>query len=693
MIEAMTHVAVVADAARRGEVLDWLYKAKAMHVLPLAGAAEQADAPTRQAQTEEWDAHFKACPDTVPEIESRVAALSAVSAFCREHRSVNPGFLDQLFPLKTMTSRREMDDAVAACDADALSADLAKRRDAMEKAQERVAALELRRELIAQFAWIGDALPKLPGTKRVLFRLIAAQGAAEEGFMRDERITAAHADVAAEKLRTDGQVTYFGLAASPEHAAALTGLIEDHGLNVVALPKLDKSADAELAGIEADLARALSERDAAKTAATAFADHWDRKAELALAFVESERARRQQQPGMAVGKHIFTARGYVRTAALDTLKSELDTKFDGGATLLPVAAPEGEEPPTSLTWNKLIRPASLLVKMYGLPAYRGIDPTPCVATIFFTFVGICLGDALYGVLLIGAMLWLKRRYHDQKGLQDFFNLFVYCGVTTIVFGTLTGSFFANLSMYLAKAMPGIFEPVEAFRLYVTQLDPIAEAQTALAIAVSIGVFTQFYGLILRIYRDARRGDYMGAFSDGFLWLALLAGLVTFGLASAVAAVPDALATPALWVTGLAAVGLILTQGRENKNWVLRILVGVISLYGIVGAYGLSAFLGDVISFARLMALALTSAALGSTFNMLAQLAAEAGVIGVILAVFVVIFGHLMNFALSVLSAFVHSARLVMLEYFGRFYEAGGYAYAPHGFQHAVVEIDDETPRG
>jgi V/A-type H+-transporting ATPase subunit I len=90
-----------------------------------------------------------------------------------------------------------------------------------------------------------------------------------------------------------------------------------------------------------------------------------------------------------------------------------------------------------------------------------------------------------------------------------------------------------------------------------------------------------------------------------------------------------------------------------------------------------------------MALALTGAALGSTFNMLARLGGQIAVVGGIIAVVILILGHLMNFFLSALGAFVHSARLVMLEFFGRFYESGGYAYKPYGFDSETVDIKFE----
>ncbi|MDR3078204.1 MAG: hypothetical protein LBV15_05525, partial [Planctomycetota bacterium] len=271
--------------------------------------------------------------------------------------------------------------------------------------------------------------------------------------------------------------------------------------------------------------------------------------------------------------------------------------------------------------------------------------------------------------------WLQAKYRDQEHLQDFFQAFVYFGYSAIGVGILTGSFMADIFKYL----PG-FGWLDWVRTSLTCIDPITDSQRALYIAVGIGVITQFYGLGLVTYRNWRRGDKMGAFSDGILWICFLVFIM---LAAATG-------HGFFWnLFYLSVIGLVLTQGRDQKNIVARLLVGVISLYGVVGSYGVSAILGDFISYARLMALGLTGSVLGSTFNMLASLSLDIPGIGLILAVGLIVCGHLMNFALALLGAFVHSVRLVMLEFFGRFYEAGGYAYQPYGFRSSNVNVRRE----
>lgn len=656
MIEPMTHIVILTQAAKKDRLLGWLYKERGFHVMPI------------EEDAEEWAARFSGLEDKSPEVDAKLNRLQSIVAFCQEFQSNKPGFLDTMLPLKVVGNKEEIASAVKEVDIDLLHNKTTDLRNRLEADQDLLNRLIMRRDAIQQFAFLGDDLPALNSLRHLDFVVVAAAGQGGKAFLLDSRIGDT---VIAHELMADQTHTYYALIAPKGDDSDLKALIDDHGLQVYPLPEVEHGAGQELTAVSAEIDRVKEKIATVRAESANFADNWIRKASLAAGQYESDKNLAMLHTRMSASEHLFVARGYVKADELLAFTAKMEKEIPD-ATVLPTAAPESEDPPTSLKNSKWIRPASLLVNMYGTPAYNSIDPTPFAASIFFIFVGICLGDAAYGILLILLMAWLKRKYKEQKGLQDFFQVFTYCGYAAVVFGILTGSFFSNLS----EIIPGM-EWFDKIRNGLALIDPIKDSQLALYIAVGIGIATQFYGMGLLFYRNWKRGDKMGAVSDGLLWMCFFGFLILAGLTGV---------QIFWWLFIASAIGLILTQGRDQSNWLLRIVVGVISLYGIVGAYGSSAFLGDIISYARLMALALTGAALGSTFNMLAQLGGEIAVIGGVFALLILVLGHIMNFFLSLLSAFVHSARLVMLEFFGRFYEAGGYAYKPYGFESPTVEV-------
>ncbi|MCC6489403.1 MAG: hypothetical protein IT364_18015, partial [Candidatus Hydrogenedentes bacterium] len=203
----------------------------------------------------------------------------------------------------------------------------------------------------------------------------------------------------------------------------------------------------------------------------------------------------------------------------------------------------------------------------------------------------------------------------------------------------------------------------------------------LVVALVVGVLNQFYGITLKMFGSIRHGDWVTGICDGLMWLITLPGLVIV-ISKVFADVPDAVFRLGVAMFGLGAIGLVLTQGRGAKGIVARLGTGVVSLYGIMGSYGCAAFIGDTLSYCRLLALALTTSIVGMTVNMIADLlrdAAGGSIAGIILFVAVLAIGHSFNFAISMLGAFVHSMRLIFVEFFGRFYEGGAKRFEPLGF--------------
>lgn len=318
-----------------------------------------------------------------------------------------------------------------------------------------------------------------------------------------------------------------------------------------------------------------------------------------------------------------------------------------------------EDPPVILYNPRFLRPFEFLTKLYGMPKYGGIDPTPYVAPFYLIFFGICLGDVGYGLMQLFLVNWIKKRFKPEGGARELLDLLGILSFPSILVGLLTWNFFGSQPFLGPNGkFLGIFPLV----------NPTAELMKALAIALFIGIFSQMYALVLRLVSGLKTRDYKMAICDGLLWLLFLASMLGyFGLQLLTGKSHQAF----LYILLVSAAGLILTQGRDKKNFFSRIVVGIISLYGIVGAYGISSFVGDVLSYSRLFALNLVGSVFGSVITQLAQMVKGLPVLGWVMFALIWVGGQLLNYVLSALSAFVHSTRLQFLEMFGKFYNAGG----------------------
>ncbi|MGB9858207.1 MAG: V-type ATP synthase subunit I [Dictyoglomaceae bacterium] len=317
-----------------------------------------------------------------------------------------------------------------------------------------------------------------------------------------------------------------------------------------------------------------------------------------------------------------------------------------------------EEPPILLENPKFFKPFEFLTKLYGLPSYRFIDPTPFVAPFYLLFFGICLGDMGYGLSLLLASLWIKKRFNPEGSARELMDLLTVLSIPSIIVGIITWSFFGS------QIFVG---PDGKFLGIFPLINPSVDLIKALGIALFIGIISQFYALILKFISSWKQRDYQSALFDGLLWLVFLSSLL-FYIYSRFQNSPS-LAFIKYFIL-ISLMGLILTQGREYKG-IARIIVGLISIYGILGGYGVTSFIGDILSYSRLFALNLVSSIFGFVITQLADMVKNIPLLGWILFSIIWVAGQILNFVLSVLGAFVHSTRLQFLEIFGRFYSAGG----------------------
>jgi len=486
--------------------------------------------------------------------------------------------------------------------------------------------------------------------------------------------------IAAQSVATTGGKALVAAVWLREAESEAVGLLEAHGFESLGLAEGEGTIAGRVGRFKADLAaaeeqvteaaqgiRRLAERRRAVLAARA---HWQAEVERGAASAKA-----------LASERIVVLSGYVRVRELEKLEGFLAREFPSVSLLARDPEP-GEDVPVSLGGAKIFAPAQFLTSMFGLPNYFEFDPSPYIFVTFLIFFGFCFGDVVYGLMLLAAGWWLARKSADYPSLAKFFSLLALCGVSSIVVGALTGSWASDLlgGGYLGSG------PAKAVNR-ITVIDPLKRTIVMLGIALGLGMLNQFYGMVLLMYREWRKGNVVAAVCDGGLWLIFLPGLVLL-LAGAMGAVPAVVTKIALGMIAVSGVGLILTQGRHEKTFVAKAITGLVSLYGILGTYGTTSFIGDTLSYSRLLALGLTTVIVGMSFNIIAGLTTSIPVVGVVLFIVIVVFGHMFNFLISILGGFVHSARLIFVEFFTKFYEGGAQPFAPLGAPRTVRVIDD-----
>lgn len=348
----------------------------------------------------------------------------------------------------------------------------------------------------------------------------------------------------------------------------------------------------------------------------------------------------------------FVASGYVPAKSSSSLKARLSEKF--GEDLLVTTEPfhpahdhgheQSEEPPILLENNSLVRPFELFIKILQPPRYGTVDPTPYFALFFPIFFGLIMGDIGYGLIIAGFGLWMLLRFKQNALIQQIARVMLIASFYTILFGFIFGEFFGDFFERLGWLHPvtmrlGTLE-VEWSRM--TALIPL------LLVAVSIGVAHVVLGFVLNFVNALRLRHVHELIEVPAILLAL------FGLFALIAYLAR-----------------FFPSGKAPAIVALVIAVPVLLyLKGPLIVIELLSFVGNMLSYARLMAVGVASVYLAFVANMFAGMVGNI-VVGVIIAALI----HAINLALA-FSPTIQSARLHYVEFFGKFYKSGGHEYKP-----------------
>lgn len=366
---------------------------------------------------------------------------------------------------------------------------------------------------------------------------------------------------------------------------------------------------------------------------------------------------------------VFALTGWLTENDMDKVKKILD-KYPCYYTM--VQPEEGDDPPIKLKNNKFVEPYEMITEMYSLPTPDGIDPTPVLTPFFILFFGMMLADAGYGLILfLLCFIGLKKLKPDEGFLKNAMNIGVACGLSTIFWGVMYGGYFGNLVTQVAESWFGVTVTVPAV------FDPLNDPMSVMLLSLILGAIHLFAGMGVKIYMLAKRGHLLDGLMDIGLWYVLLIGLpmlalpVTAGIGKVLSIV--------------GAAGLILTQGRHEKNIFMKLIKGVMSLYDI------TSYLSDVLSYARILALGLAGGVIANVMNIMGTMPGL-NIIGVVVFVAIFAIGHAFNLAISGLGAYVHTSRLQYVEFFGKFYEAGGRPFKPFKANTKYTLISDKEDK-
>ncbi len=342
---------------------------------------------------------------------------------------------------------------------------------------------------------------------------------------------------------------------------------------------------------------------------------------------------------------------------------------------------ENEMPPTLMQNNEVVKNFEAVTNLYSPPNAKELDPTLIMGLFYSVFLGFIMGDIGYGLFMIlgGGILWWKNRVRDN-GLKRLSAVFTIGGIFAVFWGILFNSFF-GVEILPVRVMPPLLEGDTNWTILGIGIPAL------LIVALEIGVLQLFAGYICRAVQAWRRGKVWDGILDGVVW-----ALFSVGVGLAIAGLVEEADMKILSLVGGITAGAtlliaILTAGRKEK------LLGKFTK-GFGAAYGVINYASDILSYARLYGLMLSGAVIAEIISDYALMGRDGGVgmmmsgnAGlVILGAVLMIVGHVLNLALSLLGAYIHDARLQYVEFYGRFYEGEGELFSPLGSKHNHVFI-------
>ena len=640
-IVKMKKLCVMAMAAQRQQLLREL-----LHL----GCVEISE-PDGKLADPAWSALLKRENSRLLDTKSEITDVNTALAAIKKYAQLKDGLFIQRHPISEaeFLGDETAERARAAC----------KRIDSLLQTISGLQSEEgrLRAKRAALEPWKGLDVPlENQGTAHVLFRMGVCPGSTDTGAVRQ-----ALGQHAAEifEVGADKQQTYYFLICLRAEEQDVMESLRPFNFSAVTFQDVTGTAEENLQSLDALLAENETSRKAAEAEIVKNAPERD-ALRLYADRLSAEAAKESNTERLLTDGTILFFEGWAPAERMGQVSDLLERLGCAWEARDPTEE-EYPEVPVQLKNNWLTRPLNMVTEMYSLPAYDNVDPNPLMAPFFILFYGIMMADMGYGILMILAGLFITKKYRPKGTMGHMFSLVTLCGVSTFIMGAITGGFFGDFLTQVVKlttgadfALPSLFTPLD-------------DTLMILVGAMCLGFVQIVTGMAISFIRKLQKGQVLDAVFEELTWWIVFAGIgvMALGYGNVVLYVGLALVVLGPIVTG---------KGLMGK------ITGIFgSVYNHVTGY-----FGDILSYARLMALMLAGSVIAQVFNTLGAIPGN-----IVVFLIISLAGNTLNFALNLLGCYVHDLRLQCLEYFGKFYEDGGKPFRPLAINTKFVDIQND----